>query len=78
MPHVLEAGLELMESNNIDNLPKIRGYNIINGQLKSSSDGATFSSNNPAFLSDELGEFPLSTREDIQEAIAAARSALDG
>ncbi len=78
MPHVLEAGLELMESNNIDNLPKIKGYNIINGQLKSSSDGATFSSCNPAFLSDELGEFPLSTREDIHEAIAAARSALDG
>ena len=77
MAHVLEAGLELMESNNPDNLPKINGYNIINGQLKSSSDGATFSSCNPALLSDELGVFPLSTRDDVHEAIAAARSALE-
>jgi len=76
MTHVLEAGLEFMESSNPDNLPKVKGYNIINGQLTSSSDGVTFISKNPAVLADELGEFPLSTRDDIHDAIAAARSAL--
>ena len=58
MTHVLEAGLEFMESSNPDNLPKVKGYNIINGQLTSSSDGVTFISKNPAVLADELGEFP--------------------
>ena len=77
MPHVLEAGLEMMDSNNPNDLPKVRGYNIINGQLKSSSDGATFTSSNPAILVDQLGDFPLSTRQDVHDAIAAARSALD-
>ena len=74
---MLEAGLEMMDSNNPNELPKVRGYNIINGQLKFSSDGATFTSNNPAILVDQLGEFPLSTRQDVHDAIAAARSALD-
>ena len=74
---MLEAGLEMMDSNNPNELPKVRGYNIINGQLKLSSDGATFTSNNPAILVDQLGEFPLSTRQDVHDAIAAARSALD-
>ncbi len=76
MTHVLEAGLELIDNNNPNELPKVRGYNIINGKLTTSSDGATFISNNPANISDELGEFPLSTRDDVHDAIAAARSAL--
>ena len=67
-----------MDNNNPDNLPKVKGYNIINGQLTSSSDGSTFTSKNPAVLADELGEFPLSTRDDVHAAIAAARSALTG
>ena len=78
MTHILEAGLEFMENNNPDNLPKVKGYNIINGQLTLSSDGSTFLSKNPAVLVDELGEFPLSTREDVHSAIAAARTALTG
>ena len=78
MTHILEAGLEFMENNNPDNLPKVKGYNIINGQLTLSSDGSTFISKNPAVLVDELGEFPLSTREDVHSAIAAARTALTG
>ena len=76
MTHILEAGLEFMENQNPHDLPKVRGYNIINGRLKSSSDGSTFLSVNPANLTDELGEFPLSTREDVHAAIAAAREAL--
>ena len=78
MPHILEAGLEIMKNSNPDGLPKIKGYNIINGQLKLASDGSTFVSTNPAVLADELGEFPLSTRDDVHDAIAAARAALTG
>ena len=78
MTHVLEVGLEFMESNNPHSLPKVKGYNIINGQLKSASDGSTLVSINPAILSDEIGEFPMSTREDVHEAIASARMALSG
>ena len=76
MTHVLETGLEFLESSNPGDLPKVKGYNIINGQLKSSSDGSRFTSKNPAILVDELGDFPLSTRDDIHEAIASARTAL--
>ena len=78
MTHVLEAGLEFMENSNPDDLPKVKGYNIINGQLRTSSDGSTFTSRNPALLVDVLGEFPLSTRDDVHEAIAAARAAFTG
>ncbi len=78
MTHVLEAALEFMDNDNPDNLPKVKGYNIIDGQLKLSSDGSTFTSQNPALLNDVLGEFPLSTRDDVHEAIAAARRAFAG
>jgi aldehyde dehydrogenase (NAD+) len=78
MTHVLESGLELMENENPGGLPKVRGYNIINGQLTGSSDGGTFSSANPARLTDCLGEFPLSTKDDVSAALAAARSAFAG
>ncbi|MGB0488675.1 MAG: aldehyde dehydrogenase family protein, partial [Candidatus Poseidoniaceae archaeon] len=78
MTHILEAGLEMIDNSNPDGLPKIKGYNIINGQLKLASDGSTFVSTNPAVLADELGEFPLSTRDDVHDAIAAARAALTG
>ena len=75
MTHALETGFEIMDANNPNDSPKIRGYNIINGQLKLASDGATFESVNPAWLDDCLGEFPLSTKDDVHEALAAARSA---
>ena len=75
MAHVLETALEFMDNTNPDDLPKVRGYNIIDGQLTLSSDGATFSSQNPALLNDVLGEFPLSTRADVHAAIEAARRA---
>ncbi len=78
MTHVLEAGLELMDNDNPGDLPKVRGYNIINGQLTSSSDGGTFNTINPARLNDCLGEFPLSTKSDVDDALAAARSAFPG
>ena len=41
MTHVLETGFEYMEANNPNGSPKVRGYNIINGNLTLASDGAT-------------------------------------
>ena len=75
MPHLLETGLEFLDANNPNGLPKVKGYNIINGELTSSSDGETFVSRNPAILDDELGVFPLSTKDDVHAAISAARNA---
>ncbi len=78
MTHVLEVGIEHLESDNPNGLPKVKGYNIINGQLTESSDGSTFESTNPAWQSDCLGEFPLSTKSDVHDALAAARAAFPG
>ncbi len=74
MTHVLETGFEYMEANNPNGSPKVRGYNIINGNLTLASDGATYDSTNPAWLDDCLGEFPLSTKSDVHDALAAARA----
>jgi len=78
MTHVLEVGLEVLANDNPNGLPKVKGYNIINGELTSASDGSTFESRNPAWLNDCLGEFPLSTKEDVHAALAAARAAFSG
>ena len=75
MTHVLEAGFEYMEANNPNGSPKVRGFNIINGNLTLASDGSTYESINPAWLDDCLGEFPLSTKSDVHDALAAARAA---
>lgn len=75
MTHVLEVGLEHLESDNPNGLPKIKGYNIINGQLTESSDGGTFETTNPAWQTDCLGVFPLSTKSDVHDALAAAGAA---
>ena len=50
MVHVLETGLEFIAHENPSGKPFVRGYNIINGQLTSASDGSTFKSTNPASL----------------------------
>ena len=39
------------------------------------SDGKTFVSTNPAILSDEIGEFPLSTKDDVHSLLKGARDA---
>ena len=75
MVHVLATGLEFIAQENPNGKPAVRGYNIINGQLTSASDGSTFKSTNPAMLADCLGEFPLSTRDDVRDALHAARAA---
>jgi aldehyde dehydrogenase (NAD+) len=43
--------------------------------LQSASNGETFESRNPALFSDCLGEFPLSTKDDVHQALNAARDA---
>ena len=73
MTHVLEAGFEVMEGDNPNGSPKVRGYNIVNGQLTEAKDGGTFESRNPAWLEDCLGEFPLSGKDDVHAALHAAR-----
>ena len=75
MTHVLETGFEVMEGENPNGSPKIRGYNIVNGQLTEAKDGATYERRNPAWLDDCVGEFPLSTKEDVHAALQAARTA---
>jgi len=77
MTHVLETGFEIMDDHNPNGSPRIKGYNIINGELCLSSDNASFESRNPAWLEDCLGEFPQSTREDVHSALAAARQAFE-
>jgi acyl-CoA reductase-like NAD-dependent aldehyde dehydrogenase len=78
MTHVLETGLEFLNAEGSAGLPSVKGWNIINGKLTGSSDGGTFKSTNPANLSDCLGEFPLSTRTDVSDALDAARAAFVG
>ena len=73
MTHVLETGFEIMDNDNPNKSPRVRGYNIINGELRLASDGSTFESRSPARLEDCLGEFPQSTREDVHDALRAAR-----
>ena len=75
MTHVLETGFEELNRENPNGSPAIRGYNIVDGELKSSSNGATFESRNPAWVDDCLGEFPLSTEEDVHAALKSARKA---
>ena len=78
MTHVLEAGFEVMEGDNPNGSPKVRGYNIVNGQLTEAKDGSTYESHNPAWLDDCLGEFPLSGKDDVHAALHAARAAFSG
>ena len=73
MAHVLETGFEIMDNDNPNDSPRVKGYNIINGELRLASDGATFESRSPAWLEDCLGEFPQSTKEDVHDALRAAR-----
>ena len=78
MAHALETGFEILHSENPNGSPMVKGYNIVNGELKSASDGATFESRNPAWLEDCLGEFPQSTKQDVHDALNAAREAFAG
>jgi aldehyde dehydrogenase (NAD+) len=49
--------------------------NYINGEWRESTSGRTLERRNPANLDDLVGLVPLSTREEIHQAVAAARRA---
>lgn len=52
--------------------------NLIAGDWRPSVSGRTFENRNPADVDDLIGTFPLSTAEDVAEAVAAARAAQPG
>ncbi|MDZ4711634.1 MAG: aldehyde dehydrogenase family protein [bacterium] len=52
--------------------------NLINGNWKDPKNGETFENRNPANWSDDLiGTFPSSSKEDVDEAVAAAKTAFE-
>lgn len=51
--------------------------NYINGKWQPAKSGKTFQSINPADPSDIVGLFPASSKEDVDEAVAAAKKAYD-
>ena len=54
------------------------GLNLIGGKWATSESGQTFGRNNPARVSEAVGEFQLSTRDDAKSAIEAAGRAFWG
>jgi betaine-aldehyde dehydrogenase len=51
--------------------------NFIDGEFVDTADGATLPVVNPA-TGEEIAQMPLSTEEDVNRAVAAARAAFDG
>ncbi len=52
--------------------------NFINGSWQESKSGKFFENRNPANWNDDLiGLFPLSTKDDVNEAVAAAKKAFE-
>lgn len=51
--------------------------NYIGGEWVASSSGELFEDVSPADTRDVVGRFPVSTREDVEAAVGAARSAAD-
>ncbi|RIK51710.1 MAG: aldehyde dehydrogenase family protein [Chloroflexi bacterium] len=52
--------------------------NLIDGEWVDASDGATFTTENPAQKGDVIGSFPSATKEDTRRAVEAARAAAAG
>ena len=48
--------------------------NFINGEWVAPKGGKTNENRNPANTDEIIGEFPLSTEADVDEAVAAARA----
>jgi len=55
-----------------------RYRNYVNGEWRDTATGRHAPNVNPANTDDVLGELPLSSREEAEEAIAAAEAALPG
>lgn len=54
-----------------------RGRNYIAGEWRLASLGTSYSKVNPMRPTEIVGEFPVSTQEDVDAAVAAAQTALD-
>src|SRR4030095_4030097 len=52
-------------------------HNYINGEWVASQSGEMFENINPADNRDIVGRFPLSTSEDVNDAVNAAQNAFD-
>ena len=52
-------------------------HNYVGGEWVASASGEWFDNVNPADTRDVVGRFPLSTAEDVERAVAAARDAAD-
>jgi 2,5-dioxopentanoate dehydrogenase len=50
--------------------------NLIGGEWVDATNGATFENRNPAKIDEVIGLFPSATAEDVNRAVAAAKSAL--
>jgi aldehyde dehydrogenase (NAD+) len=57
-------------------MPK-KFQNFINGKWVDSKSGATFENRNPADWEDVIGDFPKSSKEDVDIAVDAAKKAFD-
>jgi aldehyde dehydrogenase (NAD+) len=55
----------------------ITGRNLVAGRWRDASNG-TFESHSPARLDEVIGKFPKASREEADEAVAAARAAYPG
>ncbi len=52
-------------------------HNLINGKWIDAKSGKTFENRNPANWDELIGVFPKSSKEDVDEAVKAARSAFE-
>ena len=51
--------------------------NFINGKWVDAKSGQTFEDRNPANWDEVVGTFPKSAKEDVEEAVKAARAAFE-
>lgn len=56
----------------------MEGKNYINGAFVDGTSGEKFESRNPANFDEVLGTFPLSSEQDVNNAVSAAKAAYDG
>ena len=68
--------LTVLDYNNLENNMK-KYQNFINGKWCDAKSGKTFENRNPANWSEIVGIFPKSGKEDVEEAVNAARVAFE-
>lgn len=57
--------------------PKNKFKNLIDGKWKEARSGRTFEDRNPARIQDLIGLFPRSQKEDVDQAVQAAKEAFE-